>query len=229
MVWVVFGAALGCVGMVGCANEVESMGCVAEDLPDLEITIAPVTEQGDISFTGPCTVVTATDTPLSLELACGASPPITLDVSGVSNASWSAELPAGTAVDVRYAMIAHISRAPAWLTVRRSGESEPTIVAVRSWQPTPWIEGADDFMSPLELAFVGETDCVETRGSCNNGPRRRGAVRASVSGDETIVFDHNEDEVAGYRVIVGEAEVDHGECEGLNATWYEVLVTRPSG
>jgi hypothetical protein len=64
------------------------------------------------------------------------------------------------------------------------------------------------------------------RASCNHGSKRRAAVRVGYHDGSAGIVDRNVDDVGDYRVWVGEATIDEGECEGVNETWYEVLISR---
>lgn len=215
----------------GCGAE--KRACIEPQLPDIEITIQPPPAENapsNVSFQGACTVQDVSDAPLSLALSCEGSPAfdMTLDVAGATgDVSWVDALPVDSDVELRFATTYGVFQSPAWVMVRRAGESDPSLIVVKSGQPLPWFEEAEDFMAPVELEFLDDADCVEAKGSCGDGVRRRGAVEVSVPGVESaVVFGHNEDHVALYHVRVGDAEVDHGNCEGVNETWYEVLVTR---
>ena len=57
-------------------------------------------------------------------------------------------------------------------------------------------------------------------------PKRLAAVEFSADGQAfSVIFDRNESEVGSYRVAVGEASVDEGNCEGVNETWYEIVIS----
>lgn len=217
--------------LLACGSE--QRACVAPQLPDLDLTVHPPPADngtGNISFHGPCTVQDLTDAPLSVALSCDGSPEftMTLEVTGATGEfSWTDALPVGSSVDLRFATTYGISQSPAWVAVRRAGDTDPSLIAVKSWQPLPWFEDATDFMAPLELAFLDDADCPESEGSCGDGARRRAAVEVSLPGtDSVVVFGHNEDDVGPYHIRVGDAEIDEGNCEGVNQTWYEVLVTK---
>lgn len=219
------------LALLACGSE--DRACVAPRLPDLDLTVHPAPAEngtGNISFHGPCTVQDVTDAPLSLALSCDASPAfsMTLAVTGATGEfSWTDALPVGSSVDLRFATTYGISQSPAWVAVRREGDTDPTLIAVKSWQPLPWFEDAADFTAPLELAFLDDADCPESKGSCGNGARRRAAVELSLPAtDPVVVFGHNEADLAAYHIRVGDAEVDEGNCEGVNQTWYEVLITK---
>lgn len=219
------------LAVVGC--EAEKRACVAPALPDLEITVEPPpaeTVTGNVSFDGPCTVQDVSDAPLSIALSCEGAPGFDMMVTvtgATGEVSWAAELPVESEVELRFATAFGFSDAPAWVTVRRAGEDDPSLVVVKSWRSLPAIEGAADFMAPVELEFLDDADCAASKGSCGDGVRRRAAIEVTVPGaDPVVVFGHNQDVVSSYHVRVGDAEVDHGNCEGMSKTWYEVLITK---
>jgi hypothetical protein len=203
---------------------------------DLEVVLEPAPpEEGPddtFEFHGPCTVASVSDTPTSLSLEClngEGTLAVSVLVNGMSAPALAQEFQVEDVVELNYATIRGVFKSPAWAAVRHDGASGPALVALRSWQPVPWF-GDPDFMSPLAVEFLTNTDCEESAGSCNVGPRRRAAVEFSADGqDSTIIFDQNEDEVDSYRVLVGEATVDEGDCEGVNETWYEMVIIQSKG
>lgn len=48
-------------------------------------------------------------------------------------------------------------------------------------------------------------------------------------GAPTVVFDRNRGSALPYRVNVGHAEFDEGNCEGINETWFEVVLIADGG
>ncbi len=212
------------------ADSGDALECVAPTGPDLELTMAPPPpEEGaqeSLSYDGPCVVSALGNAPFSIALTCGSgssSFDFTLTAGALEGASPTHLLAVGDAVELRYSTIRSVFQDAAWVAVRRSGETAPVVVAVRSWQPVPWFGDATGFMSPLALEFVDDTDCEESAGSCNGGERRRAAVRVSEETESTVVFDRNQAMTPSYRITVGDAEYDGGNCEGVNETWYEVV------
>jgi len=204
---------------------------IAPSVPGFVIDITPAAQQedGEISFDGTCSVTSVSDTPLSVELSCAGSPipQIMVNVTGGPDISWTGFFSPGDVVDVRYAAYWRVDRSPTWLAIRVMGEAEPVVVIVDSHVPLPFFDVVPGFMAPVELGFLGDTDCAESPGSCNIGVQRRAAVEVSVDGSEpVVVFDHDVGLVSSYDIAVGEARVDEGGCEESNATWYEVLMTR---
>lgn len=226
-------SAIVCFAGFGC--EARERPCVLPQLTELGITIQPPPAGpglGEVSFQGPCRVQEVLDAPLSLALSCEGSPgfDMTLTVTGATGeVSWVDELPLYSDVELRFATVYGVSESPAWVTVRRAGESDPSLIVVKSTQPLPWFQEAADFMAPVELEFLDDADCEETKGSCGHGVRRRTAVELSIPGEKpAVAFGQNQDTVGSYHLRVGNAEVDHGNCEGVSQTWYEVLITRQS-
>jgi hypothetical protein len=210
------------------------LACEPAQTPDLELIMEPgPPEEGpddSFEFHGSCTVESVGDTPVSLSLACeteGETVSFSLTVNGLAGAELAQEFQVDDAVELDYATLRGVFQSPAWAAVRHGGESAPALVAVRSWQPLPWFDQEPEFMSPFVLRFLANTDCEESPGSCNVGPKRRAAVEFSADGqDFSVIFDRNESEVGSYRVSVGEASVDEGNCEGVNETWYEIVISR---
>lgn len=212
----------------------DDLACRAPSVPDfdIDITPAPVQEDGEVSFDGSCSVTSVSDSPLSLQLSCGGSPALELgvSVSGSPDVSWPSVLSSGATVDVRYATYWRADLAPAWLVIRSTDESDPAVILVEAPAPLPHFDAGPPFMAPVELGFLADTACAETPGSCNKGVQRRAAVEASVDGSEpVVVFDHDATVLSSYDIVVGDARVDEGSCEEANATWYEVLMTKSGG
>lgn len=209
----------------------QGLACVEPSVLDFEINVTPtpVQEDGEVSFDGACSVTSVSDSPLSLKLSCeGApTPEIAVSVSGSPDVSWTSVLSPGAAVDVRYATYWRADLAPTWLVIRLMGETDPAVIVVESHAPLPHYDAGANFMSPVALNFLADTDCAESPGSCNKGVQRRSAVEATINGSETVVvFDHDETVASSYEIVVGDARVDEGNCEEANATWYELLITR---
>lgn len=210
--------------------------CVSPTSVEIDVSLEPPppeTGADSRAFQGACTVMSVSGSPVSVALTCeDAEGPLdfSLSVTGLTDPSVSDALEVGANVELQYATIYGVFQSPAWAAIRLESETSPSLVAVTSWQPLPWFFESDGFMSPIELEFIAATDCEESQGSCNIGPRRRAAVEVTVDGGApTVVFDRNQGSVDAYSVSVGHAEVDEGNCEGVNETWFEVVLIRGAG
>lgn len=218
------------------AGEVDLLACVAPDISELELALEPPPPESgsdSLSFQGTCIVASIAASPIALVLTCeDPMNPIefSLSIPGLSDVAVLDDFEIGARVGLHYATIRGVFRSPAWAAIRREGATSPSLIAVMSWQPLPWFGENAGLMSPVELEFLARTDCEESQGSCNVGPRRRAAVEVSVDGDApSIVFDRNHGNAQSYDVAVGRAEVDEGNCEGVNETWFEVVLIRRGG
>ncbi len=209
--------------------------CVAAGDVDLDLVFEPAPPelgQQDLEYHGPCTVASVSDAAVTLTLACmqGDAPlAFSLRATGLADTALEQQFASGAEVELDYATWRGISGQAAWVALRRQGEATPGLVALAGWQPKPWFGADTEFMAPFAVEFVGATDCETVPGACNIAPKRRAAVRVSLPDEDPItVFDRNESTLAGYRVVVGEATDDQGNCEGVSATWYEVVIVAAS-
>jgi hypothetical protein len=229
------GSSLGSTGSSESGG-VGRLECMSPSPLELDVALGPPppeTGSNSRSFQGVCTVTSASGSPVSVALACDdpmGPLEFSLSVSGITDAAVPDALEVGASVELHYATTYGLAQSPAWAAIRLEGDASPNLVAVTSWQPLPWFIESDGFMSPIALEFILATDCEESQGSCNVGPRRRAAVEVSVDGGSpTVVFDRNQGSVDSYSVSVGHAEVDEGNCEGVNETWFEVVLIRGTG
>ncbi|MBX7083469.1 MAG: hypothetical protein K1X88_29950 [Nannocystaceae bacterium] len=246
--WVCAMVLLGCVarddgaggsstGPAGSSSDASSGGaaplsCVAPGEVDFDLALQPAPPEtglpDTVEFHGLCTVAAVTDAPVSLALDCmqdGEPLAFSLSAAPLGATGLAQRFEPGASVELDYLIRREPSRPAAFASLRLAADSMPRVVAVASPSPMPWFGDELGMLEPFSLESVGATDCEPTSGSCGVGPRRRAAVRVSIDGHESItIFDRDEGIIAGYRVLVGEAIADEGNCEGYSETYDQVLI-----
>lgn len=213
----------------GVTSDAPEINCVDPGQPAFTLAMLPAPPQDGIedtfSIEQACAVSESADA--SLALACDTpTGPVAFSLSVVGEApiSFTTLFAVDDVVELEYATIRWPSGDLAWAAIR-TGAGELSLAAVSGWQPLPWFDDHEDQMSPLTFELLGATTCEISEGPC--GPLRRAAVGvAAEDGASVVVFDENTDAVGGFRIDVGEATYEDGECEGLDDTRYEFLVTR---
>lgn len=227
--------ALGCPG--GDADDpadtgessagIAALECVAPSGPDLSFKMEPAEfAPPQTHLDSACTVAEVDDgEPKILRLHC---------MNGLAPLDWRmsaegmqlplpADLVVGAEVELSYYTDDPFdvwSPVWQWAVVRPSGAADPSLIVVASPGEMP----PTDATPAIEI--VEHTTCDTNDGSCY-GEVGRVAIRFSLEDvGETIVFDHDAGELAQYRMQVGDAIWDDGNCEGLSMNWYELAVVR---
>lgn len=115
-----------------CNDSAAELECEPEQTQPLELVMEPPppTEGGSrsLELRTACVVASLSDAPASLRLSCadrGEPIEFALAAAGLTSAELGSGLLPGDAVELEYATIADVARAPAWAAVRRTGELAP--------------------------------------------------------------------------------------------------------
>lgn len=195
--------------------------------PDLVLAMEPVVLGSiDQSFHEACTVTSVSDgEPATLGMRCP---------DGLASLDWRLEataLPAslealfsrGQTIDLDFSTSQGLpEQEPHQSAILRvPGEADPFLIVGRG---SPKVSGLHG--SP-HVSIATETTCETQPGSCGTGVMRRVAFQLTMDGEApTIVFDHNDGELGPYRVRVGNAFADEGNCDGRNESWFELVMVR---
>ncbi len=202
--------------------------CVAPSEPDLTLVIEPESfPSPQMHLQASCTVSEVDDgDPKRLVLQCMAgSTPVEwrMSASGLQ-LPFPSHLVVDSQVELSYfaslqdGVSLERSR---WVVLRPSADEAPSFIAASTVGGMPPTDGTP------AIDVVGDTTCESELGSCGIGETRRAALRFSLEDvGETVVFDHDEGELAHLRMQVGDAIWDDGNCEGFSANWYELAVVR---
>lgn len=107
-----------------------------------------------------------------------------------------------------------------WAILRSTGADDLLFAVNLGYLQAPFV----DALTPLTLESVTDTECATTMGSCS-GISRRAAIAASIDdGPAILVYDGNDGDVDDFRVQVGAAVHDEGNCEGFSDNRYDVAI-----